>query len=164
MQCLHCHRQATKHRATCLPCRLVAGDPTPRVPPEALPAGVGGWSWGGFLLTWMWAAGHRRWIGLLGLLPWLGLGFALTDDVDKFLPRLVWMVLAPGFAVALWLGHSGRRMAWEHRTWESAEQFRSVQRTWAVAGIFAWMLFIAIAIPVLYIGGMVFLLLHMRIG
>ena len=34
-----------------------------------IPPGVAGWSWGAFLLNWIWAIGNRTWIGLLALVP-----------------------------------------------------------------------------------------------
>ena len=37
-----------------------------------LPPGVKGWSWGAFLLNWIWAIGNRTWIGLLAFLPYVG--------------------------------------------------------------------------------------------
>ncbi len=74
---------------------------------QALPAGVAGWSWGAFLLNWIWAIGNRTWIGLLALIPYAGLG------------------------VAIWLGIKGREMAWASRPWDSVEHFNRVQKKWS---------------------------------
>jgi len=77
---------------------------------DAIPDGVRGWSWGAFLITWIWAIGNRTWIGLLALVPYLGIG------------------------VAIWMGCKGREMAWKNGTWDSVEHFNQVQRSWSQWG------------------------------
>jgi hypothetical protein len=72
-----------------------------------VPDGVKGWSWGAFLLNWIWAIGNRTWIGLLALVPYVGV------------------------LVALWLGFKGREMAWKNGNWQSVEHFNRVQRSWS---------------------------------
>ena len=96
---------------------------------DGLPPGVAGWSWGAFLLNWIWAIGNRTWIGLLALVPYVG------------------------FGVAIWLGIKGREMAWKAREWDSVEHFNRVQRSWSrwavglILGLFVFGIFAAIAIP-----------------
>jgi len=96
---------------------------------EYLPPGVAGWSWGAFLLNWIWAIGNRTWIGLLALVPYVG------------------------FGVAIWLGIKGREMAWKAREWESVEHFNRVQRSWSrwgvglVLGVFVLAFLSALLIP-----------------
>jgi type II secretory pathway pseudopilin PulG len=96
---------------------------------QDVPEGVKGWSWGAFLLNWIWAIGNRTWIGLLALIPYVG------------------------FVVAIWLGFKGREMAWKNKQWDSIEHFNRVQKKWsqwAVGLIFGSMLIgilAAIAIP-----------------
>ncbi|WP_229207752.1 MULTISPECIES: hypothetical protein [unclassified Duganella] len=96
---------------------------------EAIPEGVKGWSWGAFLLNWIWAIGNRTWIGLLALIPYIG------------------------FIFAIWLGIKGREMAWKNGKWESLEHFNRVQKSWsrwAVGLTFGVMLLgivAAVAIP-----------------
>ena len=75
-----------------------------------LPDGVAGWSWGAFLLSWIWAIGNRTWLGLFGLIPGVGL------------------------VVRVLLGMNGRRWAWRNRRWDSVEHFQRVQRQWSLAG------------------------------
>jgi hypothetical protein len=79
--------------------------------PEPIPSGIQGWSWGAFLLSFVWAIRFRVWWGLLSLIPGLGLG------------------------VLVWLGIKGREMAWRKGQWDSAEAFSRVQRRWSMAGI-----------------------------
>lgn len=75
-----------------------------------IPDGVQGWSWGAFLLNWIWAIGNRTWIGLLTLVPYLG------------------------FIMAIWLGIKGRELAWQNQRWDSVEHFNDVQRKWSFWG------------------------------
>lgn len=77
------------------------------VPPE----GVKGWSWGAFLLNWIWAIGNKTWIGLLAIVPYVGLIMAII------------------------LGFKGREWAWQNKEWQSVEHFQSVQKRWAVWGV-----------------------------
>ena len=76
---------------------------------DRLPDGVAGWSWGGFVFSWIWAIPNRTWWGLLGLVPGVG---------------LVMRVL---------LGMKGRQSAWRSRRWDSVAHFRRVQRRWSIA-------------------------------
>ena len=71
------------------------------------PEGVRGWSWGAFILSWIWAIGNSTWIGLLALLPYIG------------------------FIVAIYLGIKGRELAWRNKRWDSLEHFNRVQRSWS---------------------------------
>lgn len=78
---------------------------------DAVPESVKGWSWGAFLLNWIWAIGNRTWIGLLVLIPYLG------------------------FIMAILLGIKGREWAWKNRHWDSIDHFNEVQRRWSFWGV-----------------------------
>jgi uncharacterized membrane protein YeaQ/YmgE (transglycosylase-associated protein family) len=75
------------------------------------PDGVKGWSWGAFLLSWIWSLGNGVWMGLLALVPYVG------------------------FLMAIYLGIRGREHAWQSKRWESLEHFNRVQRSWSKWGI-----------------------------
>jgi hypothetical protein len=75
------------------------------------PIGVSGWSWGAFLLSWVWAVFNKTWFGLLSLIPYVGI------------------------LVALYLGVKGRELAWRNKRWESLEYFNQVQRRWSFWGV-----------------------------
>lgn len=75
-----------------------------------LPEGVAGWSWGAFLLNWIWSVANKTWIGLLCFIPYIG------------------------FLFSLYLGVKGRELAWRNKRWESLEHFNRVQRKWSVWG------------------------------
>jgi hypothetical protein len=73
-----------------------------------VPEDVKGWSWGAFLLNWIWSIGNSTWIGLLSLIPYVG------------------------FIMALYLGFKGRELAWRNKRWDSLEEFNRIQRRWSV--------------------------------
>jgi len=76
---------------------------------HGLPAGVAGWSWGGFAFSWIWAVCNGSWLGLLALIPGIGL------------------------VVRIVLGINGREWAWRNKRWDSVEHFNRVQRRWSIA-------------------------------
>ncbi|HEY9051052.1 MAG TPA: hypothetical protein VIQ03_05870 [Gammaproteobacteria bacterium] len=93
-----------------------------------IPEGIKGWSWGAFLLNWIWAIGNKTWIGLLSFIPYLG------------------------FIMVIILGVKGREWAWQNKRWENIEHFNRVQKRWAIWGIALMLIPIigiiaAIAIP-----------------
>ncbi|MGV6852022.1 MAG: hypothetical protein ACWA5R_07575 [bacterium] len=96
---------------------------------DALPEGIKGWSWGAFLLNWIWAIGNKTWIGLLCFIPYLG------------------------FIMSIILGIKGREWAWQNKRWESVEHFQQVQKKWSywavviVLGFAALGILMAIMIP-----------------
>lgn len=85
-------------------------DETASVTPveTTVPDEIKGWSWGGFLWTWIWAIGNNTWIGLLALIP---------------LPFI-------GLIMAIVLGVNGREWAWKNKHWNSVEDFKKTQRNW----------------------------------
>lgn len=88
---------------------------------SAIPAGLGEWNWGGFLLTWIWGIGNNVWWAFLTFVPFLG-------------PLVMPWVLA----------FKGNEWAWQSKPWESVEHFKRVQHTWAM-----WGLWVTIAIAAL---------------
>ena len=89
-----------------------------------LPPGVVGWSWGAFLLNWIWAIGNQTWIGLLTLIPYVGLVMAII------------------------LGFKGREWAWRNKTWRDLAHFNRVQHLWSVWGVI--ILLVLVTIPILF--------------
>ncbi|MDH5572820.1 MAG: hypothetical protein OEY89_13730 [Gammaproteobacteria bacterium] len=75
-----------------------------------IPAGVKGWSWGAFMLNWIWSIGNSTWIGLFALIPYAG------------------------FIMAIILGIKGREWAWQNKQWQSVEHFNKIQRRWSIVG------------------------------
>ena len=83
---------------------------------------VKGWSWGAFLLNWIWAIGNKTWIGLLALIPGVG------------------------FMVAIVLGIKGREWAWRNRQWQSLEQFNQVQKKWSFWAVVTYLALVWLAV------------------
>lgn len=76
-----------------------------------VPDEVKGWSWGAFLLTWIWGIGNKTWFSLLTFIPYVGFIFAII------------------------LGFKGREMAWRNKRWDSVEHFQEVQKKWSFWGV-----------------------------
>lgn len=109
---------------------LSMGDNTSGMGKDAtIPPGVSGWSWGAFLLNWIWAVSNRTWIGLLCFIPYVG------------------------FVMSIILGIKGREWAWRNKRWDSVEHFQRVQRKWSIwslviiVGVMGLAILAAIAIP-----------------
>lgn len=90
-----------------------------------IPDGVRGWSWGAFLLNFIWAINNRVWIGLLTIIPYAGI------------------------AVMFLLGLKGREWAWQSRHWESVEKFNRIQRKWSYWGVVSSVITIVLAVIIL---------------
>lgn len=98
------------------------------------PPGIKGWSWGAFLLNWIWSIGNKTWIGLLCLVPYVGL------------------------VMSIYLGIKGRELAWRNKRWDSIEHFNTVQKKWSwwavvlVLGVAGLGILAAILIPMFVTG------------
>jgi hypothetical protein len=93
------------------------------VPPE-----ISGLNWGAFLLNWIWGLGNKTYIALLALIPFLNV-------------IMIFVLL-----------FKGNEWAWRNKAWESIEQFKSVQKKWAIWGLIILILGIIITIMmVLYL-------------
>jgi hypothetical protein len=87
-------------------------------------------NWGGFLLGWIWAFGHRVWLwGILGLIPFVGI------------------------VVMFVLGFRGNRLAWERGTYAGAEELRQKERKWAWASLWVYLAFFLLGIVIGLVGG-----------
>jgi Tfp pilus assembly major pilin PilA len=118
--CRGCGKEIHESAIACPHCGAPQKVAAASIPVEAIPDGVSGWSWGAFLLNWIWAIGNRVWIGLIVLIPFIG------------------------FFAAIWLGIKGRELAWKSRQWESVEHFQRVQRKWS-----QWALGLMLIFPII---------------
>ena len=75
-----------------------------------VPAEIDRWNWGAFLLNWIWGIENNTFLALLMFVPLVSLVMAFI------------------------LGAKGSSWAWRNKRWESVEQFRTVQRKWAIWG------------------------------
>ena len=94
---------------------------------SAVPDEIRGWNWGALFLNWIWSIANKTWIGLLAIIPYAGLIMAII------------------------LGVKGNEWAWQNRKWESVEQFRAVQRKWAIWGVIIFALVILLIPAVMLI-------------
>lgn len=115
--------------------------PTPAVVPtgvatevskKELPAELKGWNWGAFFLSWIWGIAHRVWISLIVLV----LGFI---PVVGGIGALV---------MAIILGLKGNEWAWQNREFASIEEFKKVQKAWAIWGLVVFTLGLILAFAV----------------
>jgi hypothetical protein len=95
---------------------------TALVPPE-----IDRWNWGAFLLHWIWGIGNNTLIALLMFVP-------LVNVVMVFI-----------------LGAKGSTWAWRNKRWESVEQFKDIQRKWAIWGLVAYSLLIALFVALFFL-------------
>lgn len=92
-----------------------------------VPEEVRGWSWGAFILTWIWGVCNGVLISLLCLIPGFG---------------IIW---------AFVLGVKGNEWSWRYKKWDSVEHFKNTQRPWNIAGIVIFaisMVALIVTIPV----------------
>lgn len=109
--CRGCGKEIHESAPSCPHCGALQKVVSVSVPSDDIPDGVRGWSWGAFLLNWIWAIGNKTWIGLIALIPYVG------------------------FIMAIVLGIKGREWAWKNKEWESVEHFNRVQRKWSAWGV-----------------------------
>lgn len=127
--CRGCGKEIHETATTCPHCGAPQSIAIRSSANGALPDGIKGWSWGAFLLNWIWAIGNRTWIGLLALIPYVGIVMAII------------------------LGIKGREWAWKNKPWDSVEHFNRVQKQWSfwgvliIVGMFAIGVLAAIALP-----------------
>lgn len=76
-----------------------------------VPAEIKGWSWGAFLMNWIWGLGNGTYIALLMFVPFVNLVMFFV------------------------LGAKGNEWAWRNKKWDSVEHFQAVQKKWAIAGL-----------------------------
>lgn len=94
------------------------GKGTPRI--------LNNWSWGGFYFGWLWAVFNGIYWPLIIFIPIIGWFAALI--------------------IAFILGTNGNRWAWEKKYWQSVEHFERVQKQWAQAALWCFLIFLFIGI------------------
>ncbi len=96
--------------------------------PEEVERVMRKWNWGAFGLTWVWGVGNGVYWTLLLLIPVFG-----------------WVA---AIVVAFVLGRRGNRLAWNShdKSWDSLEDFRRVQRYWAIGAVAVWAIVILLAV------------------
>jgi len=90
---------------------------------SVVPEEIKGWSWGAFMLNWIWGIGNSTYIALLMFVPFVN------------------------FVMIFVLGAKGNEWAWRNRTWRDVEHFKSTQRKWRNAGL----VLLFIVMPIMFI-------------
>lgn len=86
-----------------------------------------GWNWGAFFFGWIWGIVSGVWISLLGLIP------------------------ALNFVMSIVLGIKGNELAWKAKKYASIEDFKILQRKWAIWGfVLFFVTIVAIVATVMY--------------
>ena len=91
-----------------------------------VPAEVDKWNWGAFFLNWIWGIGNNTFIAFLMFVP-------LVNFIMIFV-----------------LGAKGSSWAWRNKRWESVDQFRAIQRSWAKWGAIVWVAFAALFVALFF--------------
>lgn len=89
------------------------------------PVEVKGWNWGAFMYNIVWGIGNKSYLPLLCLIP---------------LFNIVWIFVC---------GAKGNEWAWQNNDYKDVDTFLAVQKTWNRAGLFSFI--ITMAILALYI-------------
>src|SRR5215831_17612183 len=92
----------------------------------AIPAEVDRWNWGAFLAHWIWGIGNNTYIAFLMFVPFVNL-------VMPFV-----------------LGAKGSIWAWRNKRWDSVEQFKRVQRLWAIWSALAYLVVIGLLAAMIF--------------
>ena len=91
------------------------------IPPE-----IKGWSWGAFLLHWIWGIFNNTFIAFLTWVPFFGFIFMFV------------------------LGVKGNEWAWKNKTWKDVEDFKSTQKKWAIGGAIAYLFVILFVVGIFF--------------
>jgi hypothetical protein len=86
------------------------------------PREIGGWNWGAFFLHFVWGIAHSVWVSLLVFVP-------VANLVMPFV-----------------LGAKGNLWAWQHRRFESIDEFKQTQRVWAWVGLAVFLIWCGILV------------------
>jgi hypothetical protein len=128
---------------------------------SVVPEEIKRWNWGAFCLHWIWGIGNRVWITFLILIPGFISGMINAVIIIARMPQMMssmtasrppnfialneispsqWILYGANFVIQIGFmivfGIKGSEWAWRNRFFEGGvEQFREVQRIWAIWGI-----------------------------
>ena len=103
------------------------------------------WNWGAFLLSWIWAAGHRYWMPLLWV---IGLNFIVNVIAAMFQSVEVGLVLSfmASMGISIYLGIKGSRIAYDKDCYKDLRDFRRKEHNWTVGSIIYWIVLVLLFI------------------
>jgi len=135
--CPTCGRPLAVPGGACPHCAPATGPALPSGNDPALLGQVGGWSWGAFALSWIWAFAHR--------LPGWGAGI-LVLSIVSVVPLVGVLAAVACLALSIYLGVVGNRLAWTNRPYQGIEHFRATERVWAIWGIVLFVIGIVVGV------------------
>lgn len=93
------------------------------------------WSWGAFLLGWIWAVGHRCWWPLLTIIG----TYIVILLVSVFSPMagvvLIYISNLGFFIMWIYLCVRGNSIAWDNGCFDNVGHFHQKEHNWTIAGL-----------------------------
>lgn len=108
---------------------------------HAEPLTLSKWSWGAFVLSWIWGFFNGCWWIFL-----VKLGFFLLSVLLWWVPFAIIFILIADMGTSILFGVKGMEWAWNNRKWNSVEDFNQTQRTWNNVGLVLFLLGIFLSI------------------
>lgn len=99
------------------------------------------WSWGAFVLSWIWGIFNGCWWMLL-----IKLGTFLLGALAAFIPFAPILVTLMDFCISIFFGVKGTEWAWNNRSWNSIADFNQTQDTWNKVGLILFILGIVLTV------------------
>jgi hypothetical protein len=97
-----------------------------------------GFAWGAFGLGWIWGLSNKIYLTLLLI------AFAFIPYAGPILQ----------VTAGIWLGSVGHRLAWQHREFDSIEQFKATMRVWNSWGLWVFIASLFLGFTVGFMAGL----------
>lgn len=99
------------------------------------------WSWGAFVLSWLWGFFNGCW-----WMFFVWFGFVILGALLWWVPFMAIILSFAGLCIQILFGVKGTEWAWENRSWSSVADFEQTQKTWNIVGLVFFMIGIAFII------------------
>ena len=111
------------------------------------PANLGRWSWGAFVLTWIWGIFNGCWWILL-----IEFGILFFSAITIWIPFVGFFSVILGIGKSVLYGVKGTEWAWRNRTWQSVADFEQTQATWNKVGLIIFIIGLILSVLSCVIG------------
>lgn len=102
---------------------------------SAEPLNLSKWSWGAFVLSWIWGFFNGCWWMFL-----VKIGFILLAILLWWVPFAILFISFADLGTSILFGVKGTEWAWNNRKWDSIASFKQVQSTWNNVGLALFLL------------------------
>jgi Double zinc ribbon len=133
VDCPACRQPVSSQASACPQCGQPIATVAPRAPNDSgtgtsavIPDELRGFNWGALLCGFFWGIFHNSWFALLCAVP------------------------AFGIVTSIIVGLKGNEWAWQNRRWSGIEQFKKVQREWAIWGTIWFVSIVAFTAVIAY--------------